>query len=308
MFHAGLAPHQFRHGLRRPHAAVEQRHHAVGDRHLDAQVPRALHHRARAVHAFGHVAQRIDRLRQRLALGQQQADLAVAREIAGGGEHQVAQAREAHEGVGPRAEGHAQARHLGQAAGDQRGARVEPERQAVGQAGRDGQHVLDRAADLDADDVVVGIDAQGRAVEGLDQRVAHLRHADWRPPARSAGPAPPPARSWGRSARRPAGRAPPGPGFRGPAGRRRRRPAAPARRPCTARPPGRRHRAGCRAARAAPPSASRRSRDRRRARRAPPRRRCTAQRGRQRDAGQVARVLARRRHGLGLGRVARPQA
>ncbi|MFS2050500.1 carboxylating nicotinate-nucleotide diphosphorylase [Variovorax sp. CT11-76] len=37
-------------------------------------------------------------------MGQQQADLAVARQVAGGGEHQVAQARQAHEGVGAGAE------------------------------------------------------------------------------------------------------------------------------------------------------------------------------------------------------------
>jgi hypothetical protein len=41
-------------------------------------------------------------------------------------------------------------------------------RQPVEHAGGDGQHVLHRAADLDADDVGGGVDAQRIAVQGLD--------------------------------------------------------------------------------------------------------------------------------------------
>ena len=61
---------------------------------------RAQHHR-RAVHAFGHVAELGQDLRRSGApCASAQADLAVARQVAGGGEHQVAQARQAHEGFG----------------------------------------------------------------------------------------------------------------------------------------------------------------------------------------------------------------
>ena len=49
--------------------------------------------------------------------GEQPADRAVARQIAGRGQHQIAEARQAHEGLGACAEREAQARHLGQARG-----------------------------------------------------------------------------------------------------------------------------------------------------------------------------------------------
>jgi len=120
------------------------------------------------------MAQRGHRLRQGLALGQQQADLAVAAQITGGREHQVAQAREAGESFGASAQGHAQSRHFSQAARDKGGAGIQAQLQAVAQAGGDGQHVLDGAAHLHAHHVVIGVHAQRGAVEGGDQRVAHL--------------------------------------------------------------------------------------------------------------------------------------
>jgi hypothetical protein len=132
------------------------------------------------------VAQRFDRLLQRAALRQQQADAAIAAQVAGRREHQVAQARKAHEGLGASAQRDARARHFGQAARDERRARIEPKREAVAQAGGDRQHVLHRAADFDAGEVVVGIDAHRRSVEGRDQCVAHAA-IRWRPPARWAG-------------------------------------------------------------------------------------------------------------------------
>ena len=112
-------------------------------------------------------------------------DASVARQVARGGQHQVAQARQAHEGLGAGAQRHAQARHLGQAAGDQRGACVQPRavglaivrRQAIDEAGGDGQHVLHRTADLHADRVGRAVDAQRVAVEGLHRRLAQCRVA-----------------------------------------------------------------------------------------------------------------------------------
>jgi hypothetical protein len=91
---------------------------------------------------------------QGLALRQAEADAAVARQVAGAGEDQVAHAGQAHEGFRLPAQRGAQAGDFGQAARDQRGARVQPQAQAVGHAGGDGQHVLDRAAHFHADQVV----------------------------------------------------------------------------------------------------------------------------------------------------------
>ena len=70
------------------------------------------------------------------------------------------------EGFGLGAHGHAQAGHFGQAAGDQGRAGVQPQLQAVGNAGGDGQHILHRTTHFHADGVGGGVDAQGPAVEG----------------------------------------------------------------------------------------------------------------------------------------------
>src|SRR5207249_7654404 len=62
------------------------------------------------------------------------ADTAIARQVSGRGQDQVARAGESHEGLGRAAERRAQAGDLGKAARDQRGARVE-----IGRAARRGR-------------------------------------------------------------------------------------------------------------------------------------------------------------------------
>ena len=74
--------------------------------------------------------------------------------------------------LGARAQGHAQAGHLGQATRDEGGAGVQAQLQPVGDAGGDRQHVLDRAADLDAHRVGRGVDAQRIGVEGAHGQLA----------------------------------------------------------------------------------------------------------------------------------------
>ncbi len=122
------------------------------------------------------MAQLGEDLRQLLAFGQHQPHAAVAREIAGGCQHQVAHAREAHEGRGLGAQGQAQTQHLGQAAGDQRSAGVEArcavhvaaQAQPIGGTDGDRHHVLDGPAHFHADRIVGGVDAQTLAMEGID--------------------------------------------------------------------------------------------------------------------------------------------
>ena len=94
--------------------------HLLGDRHFDAvsasQPDRGLGgedtFRDRAVHAG-------DDVRQFAAAAQFDAYAAIARESAGTGEHQVAQAGESGHGFLAAAAGHGQARDLSQAAGDE---------------------------------------------------------------------------------------------------------------------------------------------------------------------------------------------
>ncbi len=87
----------------------------------------------------------------------------VARLDARAGEHQVAEAGEAHQRFGAGAERLGEAAQFGEAARDQRGERAGAELAAGDDAGGDGEHVLHRAADLDADDVGLGVGAEGRA-------------------------------------------------------------------------------------------------------------------------------------------------
>ena len=68
---------------------------------------------------------------------------------------------------------HAEARHLGDAARDEAGPRVVAEAETVGHADGDGDGVLDGAAELDTDDVVVGVHA--KRVAG-DRRLQRDRH------------------------------------------------------------------------------------------------------------------------------------
>ena len=67
-----------------------------------------------------------------------------------------------------RAHVHREPRDLGDAAGDQAGARVETKAKALGRAGGDRDHVLERAADLDADEVFGGVNAK---TIGREQRL-----------------------------------------------------------------------------------------------------------------------------------------
>ena len=88
------------------------------------------------------------------------AEAEVARAGRRAGEDEVAEAGEAGQRLGARALGEAEAGHLGKAARDQGGAGVLAEPPALDHAAGDGEHVLDRAADLGAGDVVGQIGAE----------------------------------------------------------------------------------------------------------------------------------------------------
>ena len=93
-------PHQLLQHLRGRVAAFEHRHPGLGDRHLYLLRPGAPQHHRGAVNAFGNMAQFEQNSCQRQALRQQQPDFAVARQLAGGRQHKIAQTAEAHEGLG----------------------------------------------------------------------------------------------------------------------------------------------------------------------------------------------------------------
>src|SRR5262249_5086107 len=102
-------------------------------------------------------------------------EAAVARERAGAGEHEVAHAGEASERFQSSSQRDAKLRHLMQPARDQRGVGVESEAEAFEHAGSDGDDVLQRAGDLDADDVGGVIEPES----GAGKRLLHdLREVD----------------------------------------------------------------------------------------------------------------------------------
>ena len=91
---------------------------------------------------------------------QRHAERAIARQRPGAGQHQVAESGQPRQRRRLAAQRDRQPRDLGQAARDQRGARVLAQPEAVGEPGRHGDHVLERPADLDADDVAVGVEPE----------------------------------------------------------------------------------------------------------------------------------------------------
>jgi hypothetical protein len=102
---------------------------------------------------------------QRQALRELQSHPPVARKVSGRGENQVAGTRQAENRLGGGAHRHTEARDLGQAAGDERGACVVTEPEAVADAGGDRHHILDRAADLHPHKVGAEIHAHAAAVQ-----------------------------------------------------------------------------------------------------------------------------------------------
>ena len=101
---------------------------------------------------------------------------------------------------------------LDQPARDERGLGVVAETEAVDDAGRDRDHVLERARELDAERVGVRVDAEAlrgqRALEAAGERVATstrsrpTRGSGARPPPRGSDPRGPRSRGFGESSRR----------------------------------------------------------------------------------------------------------
>ena len=132
----------------------------LADGHLDAAVRGELQHGRQRVQALHHGTDLGHRLVDRHARAEHLAAAQVAAVEAAGRDHQVAGAGQAEERLLVAAERGAQAAHLGQAAGDERGGGVVAKAQAARDAAREGDYILDGTAELDAVDVGAGVDAQ----------------------------------------------------------------------------------------------------------------------------------------------------
>ncbi len=197
----------------------------VADRHVDAVVPRQRVDRGGGGHAFGDVAELREDRGERLALRERRArrgGCATGRRCRSAPGRPVPRAPSASRAAPPSA---ADRRPVSASPRVISAARaLWPKREPVARAGGDRQHVLHRAADLDAGDVVALVGAQRVAA----QQRRHLRR---RAPAPSPPP-PPPSAGRGRPPRRSSGprRRPraPASAARAPGARARRPPGTPA--------------------------------------------------------------------------------
>ena len=85
--------------------------------------------------------------------------------LPGAGQHEIAETAQARERLPPAARRAGQPRHLGQAARDQRRQRVVSETETFDHAGGNRDDVLQRPADLDADDVGAAVEPEVRAAK-----------------------------------------------------------------------------------------------------------------------------------------------
>ena len=108
------------------------------------------------------------------ALRQLLAEAVVARQVRAAGGDQVAHPGQAGEGQRVGAGGDPEPGHLGQAAGQQAGLAVVAEAEAVGGAGGDRDDVLERPAQLDAEDVLVDVQPEAPPGEPRDDALGEV--------------------------------------------------------------------------------------------------------------------------------------
>ena len=95
-----------------------------GDRHLDPEPGRQARDRGGGRHPFDDRAPAGERRAEACAASERQPERIIARLGGGAGQHEIAEPGQAAEGFGAAALGDPEPDHLGQAAGDQRGAGI----------------------------------------------------------------------------------------------------------------------------------------------------------------------------------------
>src|SRR6202035_4993747 len=148
------AQHQVLDGLAWVFAVFENQLHLLRNGHLDAMLAGQTESGACSVDAFRNLAaQRSQYLSQLAAFAEFIAYRPVAAERSRAGEHEVATTGKPGERFAAAAAGDGEASDLGDAASDKRGGGVVAEANADSDAGSDGDHVLERASELDTNDV-----------------------------------------------------------------------------------------------------------------------------------------------------------
>ena len=166
----GGAEHEGFDGFAGVFAFIEDLFHLFGDGHFDAVAAGEAECGAGGEDAFGDfAAERGEDLRKFAALAEFLAYGTVAGERTGAGEDQIADAGESGEGFAAATAGDGEAGNFGDAAGHESGGGVVAKADTGGDTGGDGDDVLEGSAELDADDVGGGVEAECLGGEfGLD--------------------------------------------------------------------------------------------------------------------------------------------
>ncbi len=133
------------------------------------------HHFVGGLDRFHHLADRANRVFDRLAAAQGEAQPTVAREVAGAGQHQVAEPGQAHQGFRAATDADVEPQHLVEPTGDQAGAGIQAQPHAIGDAGGHREHVLHRAAQFGAAHVVAGVGAERGAMQHVGDLLGEAR-------------------------------------------------------------------------------------------------------------------------------------
>mmetsp|Transcript_77256 Transcript_77256/g.202697 ORF Transcript_77256/g.202697 Transcript_77256/m.202697 type:complete len:236 (+) Transcript_77256:52-759(+) len=161
--------HDLEDGLLRRHFAAQDAGHGGQHGHQHPVLVRELHDELGSEDPFSSAPAAAQNGLDGLSLSQTYADLAVAREVSEAGQQDVPHARESGHGLRPGPHLHGEPPDLRGALADERGHGVDAEAEALADAGRDGEDVLQRARHLHAGDVI----GDGHAELGRGQDPLH---------------------------------------------------------------------------------------------------------------------------------------
>src|SRR5215831_9101570 len=175
MFAFAGAEHQLADGFAGVLAFFENEFHLLCNGHLDAVLAGEFEGGAGGEDAFSYLsAETLEDFGKLAPLAECVTHGAVAREGAGAGEHQIADAAETGKSYAMAAAGDSETGDLRNAAGDERSGGIMSEAHADCDAGGYGDYVFERAAEFYADHITGGVDAQRFRTEFLLDELCDL--------------------------------------------------------------------------------------------------------------------------------------
>src|SRR6185312_4350805 len=152
--------------------AMQDRVDRRGNRHIDRETLRQQRGGSSGFHPFGDGDALAEHILELAPLPQRDAERIIARLRRGAGQDEIAETRKPHQRFGAPAFRRREPHHFREAARDEGGARIVAELASLDDAASDGEHVLDRAADLGAGHVVAEIGTESPGAERVGQHAA----------------------------------------------------------------------------------------------------------------------------------------